>query len=54
MVRKFGRIFRNRSGRLVRYMYEEGKERVLLAVQHEKRTMLAEDVSMTVAKLVVE
>lgn len=54
LVRKFGKIFRSKSGRLVRYMYEEGKERVLLAVEHEKRRMLSEDVMTTAAKLVVE
>jgi len=54
MVRKYGRIFRNRSGRLVRYMYEEGKERVLLAVEHEKRKMIAEDVAGTVVELMSE
>jgi len=43
VVRKYGKVFRNRSGMLVRYMYEEGKERVLLAVEHEKRKMAAED-----------
>ncbi len=35
-------------------MYEEGKERVLLAVEHERRTMLAEDVAKTVVELVAE
>jgi hypothetical protein len=35
-------------------MYEEGKERVLLAIEHEKRTMLAEDISVALARTVVE
>ncbi len=35
-------------------MYEEGKERVLLAVEFEKRRMLAEDVAFTATKLVVK
>lgn len=51
MVRKFGRIFRSRSGQLVRYMYEEGKERVLVAVEMEKKRMLAEDAFELTARL---
>ncbi len=26
MVRKFGKVFRNKNGKLVRYMYEDGKK----------------------------
>ena len=51
MVRKYGKIFRSRSGQLVRYMYEEGKERVLCAVELEKKRMLAEDAFKLSAEL---
>lgn len=51
MVRKFGKIFRSKSGQLVRYMYEEGKERVLCAVEEERRRMAADDAMILAADL---
>ena len=36
---------------MVRYMYEEGKERVLCAVELERKKMLAEDAFELTAKL---